>query len=145
MQLLRAWRTVSPPGPARGSRAASFELCASLMPAHQHCCCRAVCRKGCSGSALRLDLHRVHPQEGCGSDPSFLCRLWFLAGIRPGKYSPGSFSSGHFARENGVAGKPDAGLQMALWFCCWVMQSSLCTCPCLSFSICFSIAAGKPL
>lgn len=105
----------SPPGPARGSGAASFGLCASLTPARQHYCWRAVWRKGCSGSALRLDLHWVHPQEGCGSDPSSL--PWLLAGNRPGKYSLGSFSSGRLARENSVAGKPKAGVQVALWFC----------------------------
>lgn len=95
----------SPPGPAWGGGMASFELYASLTAAPQHCCRRAVLRKGCSGSS-RLDLHRVHHQEGRGSDPSSLSWLWFLSENSPGKYSPGSFSSRHLAGENGVTTKP---------------------------------------
>lgn len=47
----------SAPGPARGNGAAGFGLRASLTPACQHCCWRAVWKKGCSGSAWGLDLH----------------------------------------------------------------------------------------
>lgn len=89
----------SPPGPAQGTGAAGSGLRVSRTPAAcQRGCWRALWRKGCSGSASGLDLHWVHPQESCGSNSSSLLQLWFLAGKKPGKYSPCSFF-GHFARE----------------------------------------------
>lgn len=106
----------------------------SLTPARQCGCWRAVRRKGCSGSASRLDLHWVHPQESCGSDSFSLLWLWFLAGNKPGKYSLCSFFR-RFARENSVAGRPEAGIQVILCLCCWSQlhdAASHCTCLCLS-------------
>lgn len=99
----------SPPGPAQGSRAASFGLCVRLTPAHQHCCWR----KGCSGSASRLNLHWVHSREGCGLNLSSLPQLWFLTGSKPGKHSPSSFSR-QLARENAAGGKPSAEVHESL-------------------------------
>lgn len=129
----------SPPGPAQGTGAAGFGLCVSRTPAAcQRGCWRALQRKGCSGSASRLDLHWVHPQESCGSNSSSLLQLWFLAGKKPGKYSLCSFFR-HFAREKTVSlVDPRLEFEGFSGFAAGQLHGapSHCTCLCLSFLTC---------
>lgn len=127
----------SPPGPARGSGAAGFG---------------AVCESYAGPSAL--------PLEGLygGRDALAVPRGWICIGFIPRKVvarirhpCPGSGSwqrmgqvntaraaspSGRLGRENSVDGKLEAAVQVAVWFCCWVMQAGPCTCLCLSFPTC---------
>lgn len=108
----------SPPGPAQGTGAAGFGLCLSLMPAACQCgCWRAAWRKGCSGSASRLDLHFLLRKAVVRIPPPYSGSGSWQGTSRVNRAC--AASSGTLQGKNSVTGRPGAGVQVVLRFCCW--------------------------